>query len=68
MSHFHVCRWVVSLYVGIDGFLYETFLQLSFSQLAPHRRLIAAFSKFIGPIQVANVLNQNLPHKIYESI
>lgn len=68
MSYFHVCRRVISLDVRINSFLYQTFLQLSFSQLAPHCRLIATFSKFISPVQVADVFNQNLPQKWQEGV
>ena len=60
LAHLHVGRGVISLDVGVDGLLHQTLLELSLGQLAPHWRLIAALSKLIGPVQVPNVLNQNL--------
>lgn len=51
---------VISSDVGVDGFLYQAFLQLGMGQLTPYSRLIASLRKFISSVQVSNVLNQDL--------
>lgn len=60
VDHLHV-RWRVNSFnVWVNGLLDKVSVQLSSSQLAPHCRLIAAFSKLIGTIQVPYVLYQDL--------
>ena len=51
---------VVCLDVGVDGFLDHGRFELSLSQLAPHRRLVATLRKLISTVQVADVVDQNL--------
>lgn len=60
LNHLHVCRRIISFDVRVNGLFNQILLQLSFSQLAPHSRLIAAFCKLIRPVQVPNMLNQHL--------
>lgn len=66
MSHFHVSRGVVGLDVGVDGFFDEALLELGFGQLTPHWRLVAAFCKLIGSVQVTDVLDENLDRNVPE--
>lgn len=60
LHHLHVGRGVVGFDVGVDGLLNQTLLQLGFGQLAPHSRLVAALGKLVRPVQVTNVLDQDL--------
>lgn len=63
LSHLHVGGGVVSLDVGVDGLLDQTFLELSLRQLTPHWRLVAALGKLISSVQVTDVLDQDLEPK-----
>lgn len=60
LSHLDVSGGVISFDVRVDGLFHQPLLELSLRQLTPHGGLIAALSELIGPVQVANVLNQNL--------
>ena len=51
---------VVSLNVWVNGLLHHPFIQLCLGQQAPHSWLIATLSKFVRPVQVVNINNQNL--------
>lgn len=68
LHHLHVSRRVVSLDVGVDGFLHQALLELSLGQLAPHGRLVAALGELVRPVQVTDVLNQNLRGKGKRSV
>lgn len=60
LNNFQVRGRVVPSDTGVDGFLHQVFLELGLGQLTPHCRLIAPLRKLIRPVQVSNVLDQNL--------
>lgn len=60
IDHLHVSRRVDSFNVRVDGLLDQASVQLSSTQLAPHRRFITALCKLVGSVQVPYVLYQYL--------
>ena len=60
LNNFQVRGRVVPSDIGVDGFLHQIFLELGLGQLTPHSRLIASLRKLICPVQVSNVLDQDL--------
>lgn len=63
IDHLHVGRRVDGFNVRVDGLLDEASVQLSSTQLAPHRRFITALGKLVGSVQVPYVLYQYLQNK-----
>ncbi len=60
IHHLHVRRRLSGFDVGVDGFFDQTGLKLSLSQLTPDRALGTALRKLIRPVQIPQVLDQNL--------
>ena len=59
-DNLHVLRWVVGLNVRVDRFFHHGLVELGASQLTPNGRVIASLSKLVGPVQVADIVNQHL--------
>lgn len=60
LDNFSVGGWIISLDVGINGFLHHGVLQLGLCQETPHCWLVAALSILISTVQVLHVSNQDL--------